>query len=171
MLCLAFSSVQVVCGISLLIELLFWPLLWFGYRTGDDGCRVEYVYFNPQDWQVSARRAIATRLPIESQIATFGPLLKQYIGVTKLLVTVAAASISFATAHNSAGIYCAKLFLAWSIAYGLMFCITAVYCYESYLHNLESYKPRWAATVESLGVSSLFCFLIGYGVWAFQLRP
>jgi hypothetical protein len=131
------------------------------------------VYFDPQDYVAYVEEnSLRKRLPRASGKTTFEPLLKQYIGMAKLFITVAAASISFGGLQlSNVGIYTAKLFLAFSIGFGLLFCILAVFFYESYLHDLEFYKPVKCALVESLGASSLVCFFLGYGWWAYHLKP
>src|ERR1700677_1430940 len=94
--------------------LSFWRRFWFAKPRGRS------FYFDPQD----AYRADPSNpaFPASAQTSTFEPLLKHYIGVMPLLVTVAAASIAFGGNSQSLGgtIATAKLFLAWSIFYGVL---------------------------------------------------
>jgi hypothetical protein len=94
----------------------------------------------------------------------------QEIDVTKLLITVAAASIAFGGNQNGkAGILIAKFTLAFSILYGVLFCAAVLYMYDEYGQNLEVYTRFWYSTVETLGFSALICFVVGYGVWALNV--
>ncbi len=96
-------------------------------------------------------------------------MLKHYIGVTKLLVTVAAASIAFgnnsSAKHGSPPITDAKLFLAWSIFYGVAICAMLLWRYDEYAQNMNSYTLKWYSTIFALGFSSLLCFIVGYLLW------
>ena len=99
-------------------------------------------------------------------------MLKHYIGVTQLLVTVAAASIAFGgdkTPKPGLLILVAKSFLAWSIFYGVMFCAVLLYRYDEYTQDVTSYTRRWYSTVESLGFATLICFVLGYLSWGWGL--
>ncbi len=156
------------CAMSLGIEalLLTW-VLW--KRRGAD-----HVFFNAQDYAAHSRQnqnpnTPPKQFPIASDTATFEPLLKQYVDVAKFLITIAAATIGFA-GFRDADVDTAKLFLAFSIGFGLLFCVLVTLFYEDYLHDLTSYKPFKCALVESLGVSSLTCFAIGYFYWAVHLK-
>jgi hypothetical protein len=153
--------------VSLGIEVALFATIW-GINWHDP-----YIYFNPQDFAESIKeKNTSKKLPQASGEATFEPLLKQYIVMAQFLVTIAAASISFGGLQVSdPGIYTAKLFLAFSIGFALFFCISATYFYESYLHDLTSYKPYKCAIVESFGVSALTCFVIGYCYWAMHMKP
>ena len=116
------------------------------------------------------RERASRRLPLSAATGTFAPFLQHYIDVAKLLITVAAASIAFGggqATRNETTI--AKLILAFSILYGLLFCASMLYMYDEYGQNIEVYTRFWYSTVESLGVSALLCFILGYGVWAFSL--
>jgi len=69
-------------------------------------------------------------------------MLKHYIGVAQLLITVAAASIAFGGDKNPRPvilIVVAKLFLAWSVFYGVLFCASVLYRYDEYTQNVKSY--------------------------------
>jgi hypothetical protein len=136
--------------------------------------KADHVFFNAQDYAAHARRdhnpnAPPKQFPIASDTATFEPLLKQYVDVAKFLITIAAATIGFAGFQDVA-VDTAKLLLAFSIGFGLLFCVLVTVFYEDYLHDLTSYKPFKCALVESLGVSSLLCFGIGYFYWAWHLK-
>jgi hypothetical protein len=99
-------------------------------------------------------------------------MLKHYIGVTQLLVTVAAASIAFGGDRNPKPvllIVIAKSLLAWSIFYGLSFCAFVLYRYDEYTQDMTSYTRWWYSTVESLGFSTLLCFMLGYLAWGWGL--
>ncbi len=91
-------------------------------------------------------------------------MLKNYVGVTQLLVTVAAASIAFGGSNQSPGfaIQIAKLLLAWSIFYGVLFCALLLWRYDEYAQNVRSYTLRWYSTIIGLGFSCLICFVVGY---------
>jgi hypothetical protein len=119
-------------------------------------------YFDAQDF-VGYEGGAGRELPASAQNGTFAPLLEHYIGVSKLLITVAAASIAFGSASISA----AKLILAFSILYGVAFCAAVLYRYDEYTQNVRSYTKFWYCFVETLGFSCLICFILGYLVWAF----
>jgi hypothetical protein len=114
-----------------------------------------YVYFDAQDFAKSESGA-SRRLPLSAATGTFAPFLQHYIDVAKLLITVAAASIAFgggqATQNETT---MAKLILAFSILYGLLFCASMLYMYDEYGQNMEAYTRFWYSTVESLGASAL----------------
>jgi hypothetical protein len=140
-----------------------WTYFWVRNRNA------LYVYFDAQDFAKSESGA-SRRLPLSAATGTFAPFLQHYIDVAKLLITVAAASIAFGggqVTRNETTI--AKLILAFSILYGLLFCASMLYMYDEYGQNMEVYTRFWYSTVESLGVSALLCFVLGYGVWAFSL--
>lgn len=107
---------------------------------------------------------------MSAQKGTFEPLLKHYITVTQLLITVAAASIAFGgnQAPTQYAISVAKLFLAFAILYGVLFCAFVLYRYDEYTQDVESYTRFWYSTVESLGFACLSCFILGYACWAFS---
>jgi hypothetical protein len=139
---------------------------WAGYYCTH---RRSYFFFDPQD---SFRANSESRVfPVSAQTATFEPLLKHYIGVTQLLITVAAASIAFgANSQSLAGpIVVAKLLLAWSIFYGVLFCALLLYRYDEYAQNMESYTLGWYSTIFALGFSCLSCFMLGYLWWGWGL--
>jgi hypothetical protein len=130
------------------------------------GC---FFFFDPQD---SFRANPENRaFPVSAANATFEPMLKHYLGVTQLLVTVAAASIAFGGGSLSFGvpIVIAKLLLAWSIFYGVLFCALLIWRYDEYGQNVRSYTLFWYATIFALGFSCLSCFMFGYLAWGWGL--
>jgi hypothetical protein len=141
-------------------------ILFLVYR-GPAQNRVTHIYFNPQDY---AKAHPEAKLPEQSKQANFEPFVAQYTGMAKVLIGLAAASISFGGFNTTnENVFTAKMLLAYSIAFSLAFCITVINFYENYLHGLESYKPFKCAMVESFGLTSLFCFALGYAYWAWHL--
>ncbi len=140
--------------------------LYLIYR-GPKANRTSHIYFNPQDY---AKAHPEVNLPEVSKTANFDPFITQYTGMAKVLIGLAAASISFGGLNSTNGnVFTAKMLLAYSIAFSLAFCITVINFYENYLHALESYTPIKCALVESCGLTSLFCFALGYCYWAWHL--
>jgi len=139
--------------------------MWLFRRSYEPG---EYFYFDPQD---AVRAQLGRAFPASATNATFEPILKHYIGVTQLLITVAAASIAFGGSSQTFGttIAIAKLLLAWSIFYGVLFCALLIWRYDEYAQNIKSYTVGWYSTIFALGFSSLVCFMLGYLVWGFGL--
>lgn len=138
---------------------VFWSIFWFSHPRGN-------FFFDPQD---SVRDNSEGRaFPISASSATFEPFLKHYIGVTQLLVTVAAASIAFGGYSQAPAIF-AKLLLAWSIFYGVLFCALLLWRYDEYAQNMKSYTLFWYSTVFALGFSCLICFMLGYLAWGWAL--
>jgi hypothetical protein len=156
---------------SLIVEILLCSIFTIKEKYFD---KPEIIYFDTQDFyhgQLGPNN-IASSLPIASKSGTFLPLLKMYISVSKILITVAAASITFAGIQSERpGIYQAKLFLAFSIVYGVTFCALALYFYDEYGYNIRFYTAFRYGLVESLGFSFLTCFLLGFGWWALSLAP
>ncbi len=110
------------------------------------------------------------KLPKSASTATFEPLLKHYISVMQLVFTVAAAAIAFGgNTKPNALILLAKLALAWSITYGVLFCALLIYRYDEYGQDVESYTPRWYATIFAAGFSCLTCFMLGFLIWTLGL--
>jgi len=110
-------------------------------------------------------------LPKASATATFAPHLKAYVSVTKLLITVAAASIAFGGSNTAdLGVHVAKIILAFSILYGTVFAALLQFFYEQYAHDLRYYVPLKYGLIQGLGFSALVCFISGYFVWAFYLH-
>jgi len=153
------------CGVALVALVpfgVFWSIFWFSHGPGP-------FYFDPQDFYNS--NPSNHGLPASAKTGTFEPMLKHYIGVTKLLVTVAAASIAFGDNSHLSGtpILNAKLLLAWSIFYGVLFCSLLLWRYDEYGQNMASYKLGWYSTVFAFGFSCLTCFMLGYLAWGWGL--
>jgi hypothetical protein len=148
--------------ISVAVFVGCWCAFW-RFNTGD------YVYFDPQDFYHYGQGG-GRKLPMSAKTGTFEPLLKHYITATQLLITVAAASIAFGgnQAPTKYVISVAKLFLAFAILYGVLFCAFVLYRYDEYTQDVESYTRFWYSTVESLGFACLLCFILGYACWAFS---
>lgn len=154
-----------VTSLALLILATFWSAFWFSHS----GQRGMSFFFDPQD---CFRADPAGRVfPASAETATFEPFLKHYISVIQLLVTVAAASIAFGGNSSGLGssIVLAKLLLAWSIFYGVLFCALLLWRYDEYSQNVHSYTLFWYSTVFGLGFSSLSCFMLGYLTWGWGL--
>jgi hypothetical protein len=161
--CAYISCFGIVTIVAAIIFGVFWSLFWFSHP------RAGTFFFDPQD---SVRANPNSRVfPASASTATFEPFLKHYIGVTQLLVTVAAASIAFGGNSQTPGaaIVVAKLFLAWSIFYGVLFCALLLWRYDEYAQDMQSYSLFWYSTVFGFGFSSLFCFIIGYLAWGWGL--
>jgi hypothetical protein len=130
-------------------------------------------YFDPQDYAYYEKDNLGEKkLPIAAmeKASTFAPLLEGYIGVAKLIITLAAASIAFGGNQNSRpGIFIAKIVLSFSILYGVTFTALLQYFYDDYTQDVNSYLPRRYALIQALGFSTLGCFVMGYFVWAFNL--
>jgi hypothetical protein len=151
-------------AVALVVFAVLWTWMWLS-RKG-----AKYVFFDPQDCVHFGGQG--RQFPLSAAKTTFEPMLKHYIGVTQLLVTVAAASIAFGGDKNLKApvlVVLAKSLLAWSIFYGLLFCAFLLYRYDEYTQDRTSYTRRWYSTVEALGFSTLLCFILGYLVWAWGL--
>jgi hypothetical protein len=106
-------------------------------------------------------------LPLSAQQGTFQPLLQHYINATQIMIAISAASISFAGgASSSVLVHVAKLTLASSIMWGVLFCWLMLYRYDEYSQNVKSYTLKWFAVTESALFACLICFVAGYGFWA-----
>jgi hypothetical protein len=126
-------------------------------------------YFDAADFYYY-EKSKSRELPVSAGSSTFEPMLAHYVGVTKLLIAVAAASVSFgANANNAESVHFAKIVLSWSILYGVLFCTFLLYRYDEYTQDVRCYTKAWYSTVETFGFSSLTCFILGYFAWAFQL--
>ena len=107
---------------------LWWAVFWLTHRGQ------AHFFFDPQD-DFHAGRGDRV-FPKSAETATFEPMLKHYIGVTQLLVTIAAASIAFGGSSGSqasvtpVAIAIAKLLLAWSVFYGVLFCALLLWRYD-----------------------------------------
>jgi hypothetical protein len=167
-LCIYCSPFKCTAIIALILFIVIWAVF---RRSRGPG----FVYFDPQDLhkaQSLKERPENRTLPISAATATFEPLLKHYISVMQLLLTVAAASIAFGGTEPTSlipPIVTAKLFLAWSIFYGVLFCAILLWRYEEYGQDMESYKPHWYSTSVALGFSSLICFMFGYLIWGYGI--
>jgi len=162
-----FLSPVVIASIwSLACEGLLLFGFYFVYR-GPKENRTSHIFFNPQDY---AKAYPEAKLPEYSKEAKFDSFITQYTGMAKVIIGLAAASISFGGLHTTdVNVFTAKMLLAYSIAFALAFSIAVINFYENYLHGLESYKSFKCAMVESFGLTSLFCFALGYGYWAWHL--
>jgi hypothetical protein len=141
---------------------VFWLVFWYSHGNG-------YFFFDPQDcFRAGSEGRV---FPVSAETATFEPMLKHYIGVTQLLVTVAAASIAFGASGQPLGtpIVIAKLLLAWSIFYGVLFCASLLWRYDEYAQDMTSYTKGWYSTVFAFGFSTLTCFMSGYLAWGWGL--
>jgi len=118
----------------------------------------------------SMKMEVGRELPVSAVTGTFAPFLQHYIGVTKVLITLAAASITFGGNPNkNTIILAAKLILAFSILYGVLFCAFMLYAYDEYCQNVRAYTRFWYSTVEAFGFSTLLSFIVGYLFWASNL--
>jgi hypothetical protein len=163
-------QISIFVGVSsaaLFVFAMFWSAFWAVYYFSPRrGCS---FFFDPQD---TVRFNPGSRpFPVSAETATFEPMLKHYIGVTQLLVTVAAASIAFGGngQASSASIAAAKLLLAWSIFYGVLFCAFLIWRYDEYAQNVRSYTLFWYSSIFALGFSCLVCFMFGYLAWGWGL--
>ena len=154
-----------VTGAATGIFFLWWAVFWLTHRGQP------HFYFDPQD-DFHAGRGDRV-FPKSAETATFEPMLKHYIGVTQLLVTIAAASIAFGGSspgsNTSIVIGVAKLLLAWSVFHGVLFCALLLWRYDEYTQNMKSYTLPWHSTVFACGFSSLTFFTFGFIVWGFGL--
>jgi len=151
-----------VVGCVVLFAVL-WICFWWSHR----GKRC--FYFDPQDF-VYYEGGADRELPVAAVTSTFAPHLENYIGVMKLLITVAAASIAFgANQSPRAGVFVAKIVLAFSILYGVVFSGLLQFFYDDYAQDVRAYTRGRYSLIEALGFSSLACFVAGYFVWAFNL--
>jgi hypothetical protein len=154
---LTIGSFGFVSGGALVVFAVFWLLFRLSHKPGS-------YFFDPQD--TFRNDPNNWKLPLSAATATFEPMLKHYIGVTQLLVTVAAASIAFGGGSSTV---LAKTVLAWSIFYGVVFCALLLWRYDEYAQNVGSYTLGWYSTIYALGFSSLVCFFLGYLMWCFAL--
>ena len=142
---------------------ILYALFWYSHRG------MRSFYFDPQDF-VHYEGGAGRELPVAASTGTFAAHLENYIGVTKLLITVAAASIAFGASPNrSKGIFVAKIVLAFSILYGVLFSTLLQFFYDEYTQNVRAYTRSRYSLIEAFGFSGLACFVVGYFVWAFNL--
>jgi len=146
-----------------LVFVMFRLAFWAAHRGSG------YFYFDPQD--TYHENHDGRSLPLSAKTGTFDHVLKLYVGVTQLLITVAAASIAFGANSQSPGaaLVGAKLLLAWSIIYGVLFCALLLWRYDEYSQDVTSYALGWYSTIVALAFSCLVCFMLGYLVWGWGL--
>jgi hypothetical protein len=150
-------------GICVIIFGGLFALFWHWNRHGGS------FYFDPQDF-VKYEGGRGRELPVAAATGTFAPLLANYSDVTKLLITVAAASIAFGGGQSpSKGILVAKVVLAFSILYGVTFASLLLFFYDDYCQNVRAHSAFRYSLNEALGFSTLICFIGGYFVWAFNI--
>lgn len=143
---------------------VFW-LIWIPFRVINNSAA---YFFDPQD--AFKQDPGNKKFPKSAENATFAIFLSNYTDVMKLLITVAAASIAFG--GNPQGIWqiaTAKVALAWSILYGILFSALLLYRYDEYAQNVKSYTCNWYATIFAFGFSSLGCFIVGFMFWSWAL--
>jgi hypothetical protein len=168
--------VQFLCNVLTPVPLGVWPaavccscfaILFTIFFRGNRGGGS--FYFDPQDF-VHYENGQGRELPLSAATATFEPHLKNYLDVIRLLVTVAAASIAFGgSQHEKVGIINAKIILAFSILYGVVFSGLLQFLYDEYGQNVRAYTRTWYSLIEALGFSALACFIGGFLWWAFNL--
>jgi hypothetical protein len=152
--------VALVCVAAFgILYMLFWN--WNRGRTS--------FYSDPQDF-VHYEDGGGRELPVAAATNTFAPFLDNYTDVTKLMITVAAASIAFGGGSNpSKGVVAAKVILAFSVLYGVLFAALLLFFYDDYCQNVRAHTRFRYSLNEALGFSTLFCFVVGYLVWAFNI--
>jgi hypothetical protein len=103
---------------------------------------------------------------------TFEPFLAKYIRVAEFLIGLATGSIVLlvgsSALHGQGGhlpwFYASPLLLlAWCVVWGIGFMVWLIFNYEHHQHGNPHTRPRYALS-ETLGFSSLICFVVGY-VW------
>ena len=149
-------------GIGILVFVTVWGIFWLLHSGAKS------FYFDPQDF-LKYEQGGGRQLPVSATTGTWAPLLPHYIGVTQLIVAVAAASITFGGQHVEK-LLLAKIFLAFCILYGVPFCTVALYRYDEYGQDVHCYTRFWYSTVESFGFATVICFVFGYAVWALSLN-
>jgi hypothetical protein len=159
------TPLSLFCGVAL-VALMVFGVFWMIFRYLNRG--KGYFFFDPQDcFNAKIQGRI---LPKAAETGTFEPMLKHYLTVMQLIVTVAVASIAFGNGSPQLpAIKIAKLLVAWSIAYGVAFCAILLWRYDEYTQDMTSYTLPWYATVFSLGFSSLTCFTLGFLAWGWGL--
>lgn len=161
------SNVGVVALVAVGCVVLFGSI-WLTFWKINRG---RSYYFDAQDL-IKYQDQGSRQLPQSAETGTFVENLKNYIDLTKLLITISAAAITFGgTTSTSLGIFAAKIVLAFSILFGISFCAFMLYRYDEYNQNVHSYTKGWYCTVESLGFSTLISFFAGFLVWAICLMP
>jgi hypothetical protein len=161
------SNTHVVIASTVAGCVTLYGLLWSYFWRSNRGAR--NLYFDAQDF-AKYENGGGRDLPVSAVTGTFAPFLQHYIGVTKVLITLAAASITFGGNPNkNTVILAAKLILAFSILYGVLFCAFMLYAYDEYCQNVRAYTRFWYSTVEAFGFSTLLSFIVGYLFWASNL--
>jgi hypothetical protein len=161
------SRFVIVALVAFVIFGVWWVSFWWGYYFSP--LRNAHFFFDPQDAFLA--KSENRKFPESAKTGTFEPMLRHYIGVTQLLVTVAAASIALGGNNQSlaSSIVVAKLLLAWSIFYGVLFCALLLWRYDEYAQDMKSYTLGWYSTIFALGFSCLTCFMFGYLAWGWGL--
>jgi hypothetical protein len=162
-------SIYVGGGISAGAVAIFFGLRW-AFCRAHPGAKT--FYFDPQDAVCDAHLQQSRVFPKSAATSTFEPMLRHYIGVVQLLVTVAAASLAFGGVPNAGvarTVLAAKLLLAWSVFFGVLYCAILLWRYDEYAQDRYSYTLFWYSTVFALGFSCLTCFMVGYLVWGIGL--
>ena len=152
-------------GVTILTLAVF-GVFWLSFKWFNKS--MDYFFFDPQD--AFHRDPENHKFPLSAKTGTFEPLLKHYVGVTQLLITVAAASIAFGDSGQtpSAAVVVAKLLLAWSIFYGVLFCAVLLWRYDEYCQDKKSYTLNWYSDslrvwVLELGLLYLWVSCVGLG--------
>lgn len=100
----------------------------------------------------------------------FEPFLVKYLKLMETMIGLATGSIVLlvgsSALHGQSGhlpwFYASPLFLlAGCVLYGILFSIWMIFHYEDYQHNGRHSKKAYALC-ETLGFSSISCFVIGY---------
>jgi hypothetical protein len=168
--CISISPFAGVSIVALLVFGAMWTGFWWPYRKQVPSYP---FHFDPQDaWDENKTKSSGRSYPLSARSATFLPFLEHYIGVTKLMVTVAAASIAFGGDKGQKApmlIVIAKLLLAWSILFGVCFCLVLLWRYDEYGQDSKSYTRWWYSTVFASCASSFVCFIAGYLFWGWGL--
>jgi hypothetical protein len=63
----------------------------------------------------------------------------------------------------------AKITLAWSICFGILFCGVLIWRYDEYAQNVQSYTGFWYSVIFASGMSCMICFVIGFLILAASL--
>ncbi len=160
-----FVAVLACVLLFLLLLVVFYLLTrcksWFYFDAQD--------FLNHQGEGDTLRTSDGRELPLSARQGTFEPYLKKYIGVVKLLITVAAASIAFGSSRAPANTaFIPKVVLAFAVLFGLVFSALLLFFYEQYAQNVQSYRPLRYSLIQALGFSCLACFVAGYVIWALQ---
>src|ERR1700735_4521664 len=143
-------------------NVLIYVAIWLRFWRLNRG---RFYFFDAQDIATGGD-AGGPKLLVSASTGTFAPMLKNYLDVTRLVITLAAASITFGGINSGLqGIFAAKITLAFSILFGVLFCAFVLYRYDEYAQDVRSYTRFWYCTVETFAFSTLISFFIGYGLW------